>query len=70
MTDTEHFRLLSMLHKLEDTKDDTGVLTFAQAPWLTNLPPKISVSGFLDIEEFALVLDEVEYQCLFDIRNA
>jgi HD-GYP domain-containing protein (c-di-GMP phosphodiesterase class II) len=69
MTDTEHFRPLSMLHKLEHTKDDTGVLNFAQDTWLTNLPTQLSVSDFLDIEEFALVLDEVEYQCLFVMRE-
>ena len=69
MTDSEHFRPLSLLHKLEYTVDDTGVLNPTQHAWLTSLLTTLSVSDFSEIEEFALILDEVEYQCLFVMRE-
>jgi hypothetical protein len=69
MTDTENFKPLALLHQLEYTVVDSGVLSKAQHTWLSRLEAKLSKTDFVDIEEFALVLDEVEYQSLFVMRK-
>jgi len=69
MTDTENFKPLALLHQLEYTVVDSGVLSKAQHTWLSRLEAKLSKTDFVDIEEFALVLDEVEYQGLFVMRK-
>jgi HD-GYP domain-containing protein (c-di-GMP phosphodiesterase class II) len=69
MTDTENFKPLALLHQLEYTVVDSGVLSKAQHTWLSRLEAKLSKTDCVDIEEFALVLDEVEYQSLFVMRK-
>jgi HD-GYP domain-containing protein (c-di-GMP phosphodiesterase class II) len=69
MTDTEKFKPLALLHQLDYTVIDSGVLSKAQHTWLSRLETKLSEADFVDVEEFALVLDEVEYQCLFVMRK-
>jgi HD-GYP domain-containing protein (c-di-GMP phosphodiesterase class II) len=69
MADTDDFKPLALLHQLEHTVIESGVLSEVQHTWLTRLPIKLSEADFLEIEEFALVLDEVEYQCFFVMRK-
>jgi HD-GYP domain-containing protein (c-di-GMP phosphodiesterase class II) len=69
MKDSENFKPLALLHQLEYTVIDSGVLSQAQHTWLSRLEIKLSKIDFVDIEEFALLLDEVEYQSLFVMRK-
>jgi HD-GYP domain-containing protein (c-di-GMP phosphodiesterase class II) len=69
MNDSVNFRSLALLHQLENTVVESGVLSDDQHTWLINLPPQLNEGEFLDIEEFSLVLDEVEYQCFFVMRK-
>jgi hypothetical protein len=69
MLDSDSFKPLALLHQLEHTVINSGVLNNAQHTWLIRLPEKLLKVDCLDIEEFALVLDEVEYQCLFVMRK-
>jgi HD-GYP domain-containing protein (c-di-GMP phosphodiesterase class II) len=69
MTDNENFKPLALLHQLEYTVIDSGVLSHAQHTWLIKLEASLSKVDFVDIEEFALVLDEVEYQIYFVMRK-
>lgn len=69
MTDSESFKPIALLHQLEQTVTESGLLSEDQHIWLTKLRLELSESDFLDLEEFALVLDEVEYQCFFVMRK-
>jgi HD-GYP domain-containing protein (c-di-GMP phosphodiesterase class II) len=69
MADSEHFKPLALLHQLEHTVIESGLLSEDQHNWLTKLQSKIAETDFLEIEEFLLVLDEVEYQCFFVMRK-
>jgi HD-GYP domain-containing protein (c-di-GMP phosphodiesterase class II) len=69
MTDSEHFKPLALLQQLEHTVIQSGVLSEEQHVWLTKLPAKLTTADFSEIEEFALVLEEVEYQCFFVMRK-
>jgi HD-GYP domain-containing protein (c-di-GMP phosphodiesterase class II) len=69
MLDSDSFKPLALLHQLEHTVINSGVLSKAQHNWLISLPAKLLKVDCLDIEEFALVLDEVEYQCFFVMRK-
>lgn len=69
MEDAEDFKPLALLNQLKFTVIDSGVLSKAQHHWLTSLPKELPKKDFLDIEEFALVLDEIEYQCFFVMRK-
>ena len=69
MLDSDSFKPLALLRQLEHTVINSGVLSDAQHTWLTTLPAKLGKADCLDIEEFALVLDEVEYQCFFVMRK-
>ena len=69
MADSEHFKPLALLHQLEHTVIESGLLSQDQHNWLIKLQSKITDADFLEIEEFSLVLDEVEYQCFFVMRK-
>jgi HD-GYP domain-containing protein (c-di-GMP phosphodiesterase class II) len=69
MVDTENFKPLALLKQLEYTVIDSGLLSNAQHTWLCKLEVKLSDADFVDVEEFALVLDEVEYQSMFVMRK-
>ena len=69
MLDSDSFKPLALLHQLEHTVINSGVLSDAQHTWLTKLPNILGTADCLDIEEFALILDEVEYQCFFVMRK-
>lgn len=69
MADTENFRPLALLRQLESTVIESGLLSEDQHAWLIKLQTNIAEVDFLEIEEFALVLDEVEYQCFFVMRK-
>lgn len=69
MDDSENFKSLALFHQLEHTVVESGLLSKAQHAWLTSLSTKLCESDFLEIEEFSLVLDEVEYQCFFVMRK-
>jgi hypothetical protein len=69
MADSEHFKPLALLQQLEHTVIQSGVLREEQHVWLSSLPAKLDVADFPEIEEFSLVLEEVEYQCFFVMRK-
>lgn len=69
MTDSENFKPLKLYKLLEHTVVDSGALTEIQHTWLIGLTRNLQQTDFLDIEEFSLVLDEVEYQCFFVMRK-
>lgn len=69
LSDSATFKPLALLHRLEHTVTESGVLSEDQHTWLIKLPVELAESDFLDIEEFALVLDEVEYQCFLVMRK-
>jgi hypothetical protein len=69
MLDSSSFKPLALLHQLEHTVINSGVLSEDQHTWLVRLPATLDKADCLDIEEFALVLDEVEYQCFFVMRK-
>jgi HD-GYP domain-containing protein (c-di-GMP phosphodiesterase class II) len=69
MIESVNFKPLALLHQLEHTVINSGVLSEAQHTWLVKLPEKLLKADCLDIEEFALILDEVEYQCFFVMRK-
>ncbi|WP_412971437.1 HD-GYP domain-containing protein [Glaciecola sp. MF2-115] len=69
MADSSDFKPLSLLHQLEQTVIASGVLSKAQHDWLTHLQTNLRKPDFIEIEEFSLVLDEVEYQCFFVMRK-
>jgi HD-GYP domain-containing protein (c-di-GMP phosphodiesterase class II) len=69
MNDSNDFQPLALLHQLEHTVVDSGVLNMAQNTWLLRLKDKVTKKDYREIEEFALVLNEVEYQCFFVMRK-
>lgn len=69
MQDSDNFKPVALLKKLEHTVIAAGVLNYEHLAWLTQLPSKLNESDLLDIEEFSLLLDEVEYQCFFVMRT-
>ena len=69
MADSAHFKPLALLHQLENTVIESGVLSEQQHSWLIQLDIHFSDADFLEIEEFSLLLDEVEYQCFFVMRK-
>ena len=69
MVESVNFKPLALLHQLEYTVNNSGVLNEALHTWLVQLPENLLEADCLDVEEFALVLDEVEYQCVFVMRK-
>jgi HD-GYP domain-containing protein (c-di-GMP phosphodiesterase class II) len=65
LTDNENFKPLALLSKLQSTIDNTGLLNDAQHTWLSALYKQTTPTDYADLEEFALLLDEVEYRCVF-----
>lgn len=69
MNDSPTFKPIGLLHKLEYTVANTGLFDHSLDDWLDSLRLSISDSDYSDIEEFALLLDEIEYRCLFVMRK-
>lgn len=67
--DTENFKPFSLLKHLESTVNNTGLLNESQHSWLNGLYKQISPSDYSDLEEFSLLLDEIEYSCVFVMRK-
>ena len=69
LNDSEDFKPMALLSKLEYTIANTGLLNESQHKWLEALQVQHSSDDYLDIEEFILLLDEIEYRCLFIMRK-
>jgi hypothetical protein len=69
MVESVNFKPLALLHQLEYTVNNSGALSEALHTWLVQLPEKLLEADCLDVEVFLLVLDEVEYQCVFVMRK-
>ena len=69
LTDSDQFKPIGLLRKLEYTIANTGLLSESQHVWLESLQQHRTENDFVDIEEFKLLLDEIEYRCLFVMRK-
>lgn len=69
LTDSEEFKPLALLKNLEHTIANTGVLNESQHVWLTTLKNTLLPEDYSDLEEFSLLLGEIEYRCFFVIRQ-
>jgi hypothetical protein len=69
MTVSDTFKPPKLYKLLEHTVVDSGTLTEIQHTWIAGLTENLQQIDFLDIEEFSLVLDEMEYQCFFVMRK-
>ena len=69
LNESKNFRPFALLHQLDRLIANSGLLSEVQFEWLSCLELPPSTSDMLDIEDYELKLDEVEYQCFFVMRK-
>lgn len=67
--DGKGFQPLALLEQARYTVIDSGILSDSQNDWINDLPKKLTAQDCRDLEEFGLVLGEVEYQCFFILQK-
>jgi HD-GYP domain-containing protein (c-di-GMP phosphodiesterase class II) len=65
LLDTERFKPWALLYQLRNNIDETGVLSDTQKKWLLGINQDLAMENAQEIEEFYLLLEEVEKQCYF-----
>lgn len=69
LLDTERFKPWALLYQLQNNIDETGVLSETQKSWLLSVNQNLNMDHAQEIEEFYLLLEEVEKQCYFVLRK-
>ncbi|MBL4629680.1 MAG: hypothetical protein JKY14_00420 [Paraglaciecola sp.] len=69
VVDSSSFKPWALLEQLQDTIEESGVLSVAQQEWLTELSQNANEQDIREIEEFSLLLDDVEEQCFFVMQK-
>ena len=69
VVDSNSFKPWALLEQLQDTIQESGVLSAAQQEWLNDLSQKSSEQDVKEVEEFSLLLDNVEEQCFFVMQK-
>jgi hypothetical protein len=69
LTIHEPFNALELVQKLERTIANVGLLCDEQQAWLEVLKQQMSRQDYPDVEEFVLLLDEIEYRYFFVMRK-
>ena len=65
LLDTERFKPWALLYQLQNNIDETGVLSATQKTWLLGINQNLTMENAQEVEEFYLLLEEVEKQCYF-----
>lgn len=66
---SDEFDAVGLLHKLEHTVHNTGILNNTQHKWLTALCTDMGPQDYIELEEYMLLLNEVEFRCGFVLRQ-
>ncbi|GBL04837.1 HD domain-containing phosphohydrolase [Glaciecola sp. KUL10] len=69
LLDTSRFKPWALLYQLQNNIDETGVLSETQKTWLLGINKNLTMENAQDVEEFYLLLDEVEKQCYFVLNK-
>lgn len=69
LEESVEFDALGLLKKLEYTVHNTGLLNEAQHKWLSELSEGITPADYIELEEYVLLLDEIEFRCFFVLRK-
>ena len=65
LLDTARFKPWALLYQLQNNIDETGVLSDTQKNWLLGINQNLTMESAQEVEEFYLLLEEVEKQCYF-----
>jgi hypothetical protein len=69
LSESESFKPYTLLMQLSRTIAMSGLLSDVQLTWLASISLPPSEEDKLDIEEYELKLNEIEYQCFFVMRK-
>ncbi|MFW8590943.1 HD-GYP domain-containing protein [Glaciecola sp. 2405UD65-10] len=69
LTDSVRFKPWALLKQVKYNIDETGVLNSTQKEWLDNIKESLCEEHCAELEEFYLLLGEVEAQCFFVLRK-
>lgn len=67
--DSNTFKPWALLEQLQDTIEESGVLDVTQQEWLNDLLHKPNKQDVKEVEEFSLLIDDVEEQCFFVMQK-
>ncbi len=69
LQDSDAFKPLSLLNKLDFIITTSGILNDAQHEWLEAMTVNLDPLNFVELEELYFALDEIEDQCFFVMKK-